>query len=889
MYILNNIKEVDLSKLHEDGFFYHPATYRDLVGARDDDENKQNISVIETYIKYKDLLTQGDEQAYEEQKAEVKEFIESRLSMGAWPLANVKEAQEIRASLTKLRDYLSVSEGDARPQAEEVSKAFDCLISYVKKRLHCVTYAAQKFTNNYIGGAGIIPSGFYCLDIDHITMHPEEMSGVLQKIFGKSPTSPKSRYLESLQLHEVHKSARGEGLHVIVEIAPAIYRQLYRPGDVADQREFRHIREAVTKALNWHFAVGEEETGGTSAGRAWGIVDKVDDYTRRIFTPPTNYDLNVGVEWTKESFIQDHEAEILSVLTDELHLRFEGEPQCGRRPVSHVFPAAADPDVQVRESGERDPFASVTCNYMIDGQPARDVCRAFFEREGYDMYREGNRHNGLLKWGGVVKHYFRSQGEDINLRDFLPRPLGPEMGEEEISGIIKEAEKPETSELPGSSFRLDRAVMRAEYKQKLSSMPRIPFASIPGWLKPFLERVKNDDIMSRMILTRIWPVLCSRMGGYEIPGRNGGDMYPCINSLVLGPSSCGKDTTRFVNDLILYDLNIRDKARMKEMRENSAARDAAGNGKKERKKHLFIHTAQDMTVAAMRNNLLASDGERMLCTYDEVEQANFKGSGLGTFFSFLKRSDGNNDEVVLRSTDTAVNGSLKIAVNFSITGNTQAAYRIFRRSIVDGNSGELGRLLLFVVPDLYDYEITPQLGPLPDAESTSAFFRERLEASCRQEANPQIVKDFAAFESEVRQQVNSYPSMSLRSVVARTLNAGYLIAHICAILSGRYGEEERELAKFVVESSLHSFRESFCPKIDAVIRQNNKKSQRVGEWMLRDLPDGAEFTAHDLAERYNTDEKKIQKNLSWWAKNNKIIRVSKGFYKKGGSDAEHQS
>lgn len=889
MYILKNIKKVDLSEVHEDGFFHHPATYRDLVGARDDDENKQNISVIETYIKYKDLLTKKNEQAYEEQKAEVKEFIESRLSMGAWPPANVKETEKIRASLTKLRDYLSVSEGDARPQAEEVSSAFDCLISSVKKRLHCVTYFAQKFTNNHCGGAGVIPSGFYCVDIDELKVGSRTMLDFLCKIFGKNMYSAhKSKYVEDLRLDEVHTSARGNGMHIIIDIAPALYRKLYRPGDVADRREIRYICENLNKALDTVFE--EAKAAGEVTVEKWGKLDKLFDATRRIFVPPTSYDLYVSVEYTQDPFIQDHEAKILSVLTDELHLRFEGEPQRGRRPVSHVFPAAADPDVQVRESGGRDPFASVTCDYMIDGQPARDVCRAFFEREGYDLSKEGNRHEGLTKWLGSVKHYFLGEGESVDLRDFLPRPLGPEMGEEEISGIIKEAEKPETPKLPEGSSRLNRAAMRAEYEQKLREMPRIPFAAIPEWLKPFLERVKNDDIMSRMILTRVWPVLCSRMGGYVIPGRNGGDMFPCINSMVLGPSSCGKDTTRFVNDIILHDITIRDMGRMKEMRENAAARDAAGNGKKERKKHLFIHTLQDMTVAAVRNNLLVSGGERMLIPLDEVEQTNFKGADLDTFFSFLKRSDGDNDEAVLRSADTAVSGIYKLTLNFSITGNTQAAYRIFRRSIADGNSGELGRLLLFVVPELYDYEITPQLGPLPDAEAMSTFFREKLDAaSHRQEANPQIVKDFAAFEREVRREVNLYPSMSLRSVVARTLNAGYLIAHICAILSGGYGEGESELAKFVVASSLHSFRESFCPKIDDVIRQNNKKSQRVGEWMIRDLPEGTEFTARDLADRYNTDEKKIQKNLSWWTKKDKITRVSKGVYKKGGADAQHQS
>lgn len=879
MYILKHISKCNFSVYRPSEVFYHPVTYSDLVTGRDDEENTQIQSDIETYSGCKKLLTEGGAK-YEDAKADVVKLIDRTLSA-----AGDRGDKRIRASLSTLRDYLCAGEEDERKK-EETLKAFDSVINSTKSLLHCVTYAAQKFPHGVCRGAGIIPSGFYCLDIDHITMHPRKMSGVLQKIFGKCPTSPKSKYLEGLQLHEVHKSARGEGLHVIVEIAPAIYRQLYRPGDVADGREFRHVREAVTQALDLDFAVEEEETGGTSAGRAWGKMDALDDYQRRIFVPTTHYDLNVGVEWTKESFIQDHEAEILSLLTDELHLRFEEpEASCDKR--STCTPRPAAPVVQVSGEGSRDPFASVTRDYMIDGQNVQDVCRAFFEREGFDMYREGNRHNGLLKWAGAVKHYFRSQGEDINIYDFLPRPLGPEMGEEEIRGIIKEAEKPETPKLPESSFRLDRAVMRAEYKQKLSSMPPIPFASIPEWLKPFLERVKNDDIMSRMILTRIWPVLCSRMGGYVIPGRNGGDMYPCINSMVLGPSSCGKDTTRFCNDLILCDLNDRDAGRMEEMRENAAARDAAGNGKKERKKTLFIHNVQDLTVAAMRSNLLASDGERMLISFDEIEQANFTGADLKTFFSLLKRSDGNNDEVVLRSTDSAVNGSLKLAVNFSITGNTQAAYRIFRRSIADGNSGELGRLLLFVVPELYDYEITPQLGPLPDAEATSAFFREKLDASsCRQEANPKIVKDFAAFESEVRQKVNSYPSMCLRSVVARTLNAGYLIAHICAILSGRYGDEESKIAKFVVMSSLHSFRESFCPKIDDVIRQNNKKSQRVGEWMLRDLPEGTEFTARDIADRYNTDEKKIQKNLSWWTKKNKIIRVSKGVYKKGGADAQ---
>lgn len=881
MYLLKRIQNCDFSVYRPSGVFYHPVTYSDLVTGRDDEENTQIQSDIETYVRCKKLLTEGGAD-YEAEKANVVKNIDRMLSAEEVS-RNKKRNKEFRAALSTLRDYLCVGEEDERKK-EEMSKAFDSVISFTKGLLHCVTYAAQEFTHGVCGGAGIIPSGFYCIDIDHITMHPQTMKEVLCKIFGKCLSSPKSKYVEGLHLDEVHKSARGEGVHIIVDIAPAIYRQLYRPGDVADRREFRYVREAVTKAMD--FAFEESETGGISTGRAWGEMDPLDDYQRRIFVPTTHYDLYACTEWAEDSFIQDHEAAVLSVLTGELHLRFEEpEASCDKR--STCTPRPADPVVRVSGEVIRDPFASVTRDYTIDGQPVADVCQAFCEREGYDMYREGNRHKGLLKWAAAVKHYFRSQGEDINLYDFLPRPLGPEMGEEEIRNIVKEAEKPEKPELPEGSFRLSRAALRAEYKQKLSSMPPIPFSAVPGWLKPFLERVKNDDIMSRMILTRIWPVLCSRMGGYVIPGRNGGDMYPCINSMVLGPSSCGKDTTRFCNDLILCDLNDRDAGRMEEMRENAAARDAAGNGKKERKKILFIHNVQDLTVAAMRNNLLASDGERMLISFDEIEQANFTGADLKTFFSLLKRSDGNNDEVVLRSTDSAVNGSLKLAVNFSITGNTQAAYRIFRRSIVDGNSGELGRLLLFVVPELYDYEITPQLGPLPDAEATSAFFREKLDASsCRQEANPQIVKDFAAFESEVRQKVNSYPSMCLRSVVARTLNAGYLIAHICAILSGRYGDEESKIAKFVVESSLHSFRESFCPKIDDVIRQNNKKSQRAGEWMLRDLPEGTEFTAREIADRYNTDEKKIQKNLSWWTKKNKIIRVSKGVYKKGGADAQ---
>lgn len=514
----------------------------------------------------------------------------------------------------------------------------------------------------------------------------------------------------------------------------------------------------------------------------------------------------------------------------------------------------------------------------IYGEPARDVCHAFFEREGFSLTTEGNRHNGMMSWAGVCRHYLHSAeagGRGGDISRYMPCVPGMEG---EIEGIIREVKR-NGGDLPDGSVRLRKAAEYAAYLRKLAAMPRIPFDKLPGWTRLFIARVNNDDLMTRMVLTRIWPVLCSLMGGYETLGRMGyNQVYPSVSSLLVGPSSCGKTTTSFVCDLILHNITERDHQHMADMRANSAERDAAGSGKKAKKTAKFVHTVQDLTLASLRQNLSVSGGERCLVRLDELDQARTLGGDIATFMGLLKRSDGATTEVTLRVADNAVSSDIKMSVNFEICGNTEAAYRMFRAPIKDGNSGELGRLLLCAIPYYSDYVLTPQLGPLPDAAETSEFFISKLSGLGYMERNPKIVSDIRDLEMELMRRCNADNSASMKTVIGRNLDFGYLIAHIAEILSGEYTDRERALAEFVVRNSLHSFRHTFAPLIDASMAQKKKKKES-DRLTRKDLPD-EEFSAQDLAARTGCTLLKAQQNCSMWVKQGFLELVKKGVYRK---------
>lgn len=230
----------------------------------------------------------------------------------------------IESSMSRIRELheQGVWRAETAAQVEELEAS----VSKAKRELPVACYAAQKFLFNTIENRGAVPSGFYCLDIDHITGKVEGASSALRLA--------SARWSPRFKLMQIQKSPRGEGLHVIIAIERGVYKELYRCDESADGREFVAVREEVARTLGW--------TAHTGANGCWdgktyeeGVLDPLNDYSRRIFLSVPEYILYEDELFGAgrfDEFVSGHESEVYELL-ESMRIKYDGgmtkKERCG--------------------------------------------------------------------------------------------------------------------------------------------------------------------------------------------------------------------------------------------------------------------------------------------------------------------------------------------------------------------------------------------------------------------------------------------------------------------------------------------------------------------------------------------------------------------------------